>query len=53
MSDENDTTITVGHLLEYLDGRGLTIEDDHKVLEALGYFEMTYETDLSYIKDNY
>jgi hypothetical protein len=46
---ENNRTVTVGTLLEYLDGRGLVIEDDHAVLKALeGYFDLTFETDLAY-----
>lgn len=46
---ENNRSITLGHLLEYLDGKGLVIEDDHKVLEALtSYFDLTYETYISY-----
>ena len=50
---ENDAVVTLGHLLEYLDGRGLVIEDDAAILTALGYFDMTFETTLAYVRDNY
>lgn len=53
MPEENNAVVTVDQLLEYLDGKGLIIEDEKLILAALGYFEMTFETNLAYVQDNY
>lgn len=50
---ENGAVVSVGRLLDYLDGNGLIIEDEKLILAALGYFEMTFETNLAYVQDNY
>jgi len=52
-NQEYGAVVTVEQLLERLDGRGLIIEDEKLILAALGYFEMTFETNLAYQHDNY
>ena len=49
-----DATITLDELLTYLaDRKAITINNEAEVLQALGYFDMTFETDLAYARDNY
>ena len=46
---ENNRSTTLGYLLEYLDGRGLVIEDENKLLEKLtNYLDLTYETTINW-----